>query len=118
MITDCEIAQAAVDRNKEAGYHYFDEDTLQFFGSKVHDGYEIDDDVTLVVMSNQDKHPSGVLDGRRHWYLIIVGKDGRVSKPSGDLRYDVSAGTGYWFTGREAIDAAWGYLSRIEATEE
>ncbi len=85
---------AAVERNVRAGYHYFDADTMRGFGSRAHDGYGLANGSTLVVMSNRDER-GNVVDGRRHYYVISVSKDGDTENVSG---YSVVDGNGYWLT--------------------
>lgn len=63
------------------------------------------DGSTVIVMSNKDRPSSlgrGVLDGRRHYLLCIVSKDGETKSHN----YDVSEGTGYWFSKASAVRAA------------
>lgn len=113
FLVENKLADDAVRRNVGAGYHYFDKDTMRGFGSRVHEGYDLGDGATLVIMSNKDKgmwldgKRCAVVNGRRHYYLIIVGKDGSTAKPMpGEFRYDVGEGTGYWLSLRAARAAA------------
>lgn len=77
-------ARHAVRRNRAAQLHYFDPDTLEFFGSIVHNGYNHPTLGTFVVMSNQDRDGmmlAGVRqyahDGARYYYVINVSPTGR-----------------------------------------
>ncbi len=114
------LADDAVRRNVGAGYHYFDKDTMRGFGSRVHEGYDLGNGDTLVIMSNKDKgmHFDGkwvaVCNGRRHYYFIIVDKDGSTSKPmEGEFKYDVCDGTGYWMSLRAARNAVKRYRHKL-----
>jgi hypothetical protein len=102
-------ARHAVKRNRDNGFHYFDRETMDFFGSQVHKGYNCADGATLIVMSNRAgsgaflelcaevgtlcgvepgdtealELPAG---GARYFYVIRVALDGRttnVSHPRG-----------------------------------
>ena len=46
-------ARHAINRNRANGFHYFDPDTLAFFGSIVHKGYNDSAGATYVVVSNR-----------------------------------------------------------------
>lgn len=106
LLCDDEVADRAVRRNVGAGYHYFDKDTMRCFGSRVHVGFDLPDGSTIVVMSNRDRRGS-VVNGRRHYYLVLVSKDGDTSRDvPGCDRYDVSKETGYWLSLRAAKSAA------------
>ncbi len=106
FMVENKLADDAVRRNAGAGYHYFDKDTMRAFGSRVHEGYDLGDGDTLVIMSNKDRawgHFPGVVGCRRHYYFVIVRADGSTSKDlPGNLRYDVSKGEGYWMSLRTA----------------
>lgn len=82
-------ARHAVRRNRTAELHYFDPDTLEFFGSIVHNGYNHPTLGTFVVMSNRDRDGM-VLDGVRyyahggvrHYYVVNVSPSGRTTNVS------------------------------------
>lgn len=98
-------SEAAIKRAADSGSHYFDAGTMRWFGSKAYEGFDLPDGSTVVVMSNKDRPSSlgrGVLGGRRHFYLCLVGKDGSTDS----VNYDVSKGTGYWFSKPAAVRAA------------
>jgi hypothetical protein len=101
-----DASEAAIRRAVAAGSHYFDAGTMRCFGSKAYDGYDLPDGSTVIVMSNKDWRPmfggQGVCNGRRHFYLCIVTADGDTKS----LDYDVSKGTGYWFSKASAVRAA------------
>ena len=109
FLVENRLADDAVRRNVAAGGHYFDRDTMRCFGSRVHEGYDLGDGSTLVIMSNRDRglgSLGAVADGRRHYYLILVDAAGDTSNLAGELHYDVSKETGYWFSLRAARSAA------------
>lgn len=86
----------AMERNAAAGFHYFESDTMRYFKSKAHTGFDMPDGSTLVVMSNRGEY---VVDGRRHYFVVGFGVDGRHSNESG---YNVTRAEGYWLTRRSA----------------
>lgn len=106
FLVENKLADDAVRRNAGAGYHYFDKDTLRWFGSKVHEGYDLGDGATLVLMSNKDRgmdlggQRCAVVRGRRHYYFVVVSADGDTDKKAmpDEFRYDVSKETGYWMS--------------------
>lgn len=109
FLVENRIADEAVRRNVGAGYHYFDKDTMRGFGSRVHEGYDLGNGDTLVIMSNKDRgmfwdgQHVAVLGGRRHYYYVVVRADGSTSKELPEpFRYDVSKKAGYWFSLRSA----------------
>ena len=114
FLVENELADNAVRRNAAAGGHYFDKDTLRFFGSRIHEGYDMGDGSTLVIMSNKDKgwqiggERAAVVNGRRHYYFVVVDPKGSTHKSltPDEYRYDVSKGTGYWLSLRGARAAA------------
>lgn len=112
FLVENKLADEAVRRNVAAGFHYFDRDTMRGFGSKVHEGYDLGGGDTLVIMSNKDRGFSfggqfaAVVNGRRHYYFVIVRANGSTSKDlPAPLRYDVSKGEGYWMSLRAARNA-------------
>lgn len=99
------VAEEAIRLNIGAGYHYFDPDTMRGFGSRVHEGYRLDDGGILLIMSNKDRF-GHVLAGRRHYYLGVVLPSGEMRHLAGAYCYDLSKETGYTLSLRAARAAA------------
>ena len=95
----------AIKRNRDNGFHYFDPETMAFFDSQAHKGYNCADGSTLVVMSNRagsgaflelcedvgrlcgvepgDREALGLPgNGERYFYVVRVGLDGRTTNES------------------------------------
>jgi hypothetical protein len=117
FLVENQLADQAVRRNVAAGGHYFDRDTMRGFGSRVHEGYDLGNGDTLVIMSNKDRHSTAVVFGRRHYYLILVDEKGdthnlaseydpKTKHMPAEYDYDVCKNTGYWMSLRAARAAA------------
>lgn len=113
------VADLARERYVRNGGHYFDPDTMRWFGSRVEGGVNVRGGSTIILMSNQDRgmvfegRRVAVLNGKRHYYMIVIHPDGGID--DGWPKYDVSAGTGYWLTKHAAIVAAEEFAARLSA---
>jgi predicted heme/steroid binding protein len=85
-------AKRAIARNKQAGHHYFDRETMLAFGSTVHKAYEATDGTLYVVMSNRWGEPPylGEHDSGSFLYHVVVKVtlDGQATREAGHLVMD------------------------------
>ena len=65
--------------------HFFDDDTMRFFDSRVTDAYQLTDGRQAIVMSDRDTHHWGVNNGKRYYYYVIIECDGRLTRPYKDV---------------------------------
>lgn len=70
--------QQIVAANKAIGHHFFDTDTLEFFGSRVSTSPIVTDGkMRYFLTSEQDPH-GRAWNGERHWTLRAADADGRI----------------------------------------
>lgn len=66
-------------RNRDAGRHFFDPDTMKGFGSRVEaETADLGDGYVLFLTSERDREVPAVWDGRRRWTIRIIGPDGEI----------------------------------------
>ena len=81
-------ARRAVARNREAGLHYFDADTMAAFGSTIHKAYEASDGTIYVVMSNRWGIDHDAPESFTYHTVTAVGLDGRTMLEGGHMVMD------------------------------